>query len=77
MILLVPTRPLSSLRAVPLLVLVVSLSLLSRVLHLIIIVSTLISRSKLRTLRVVLSGISARLSLEFPLMIRQLPFLAF
>jgi hypothetical protein len=77
MILLVPTRPLSSLRAVPLLVLVVSLSLLSRVLHLIIIVSTLISRSKLRTLRVVLSGISARLSLEFPLMIRQLPSLAF
>jgi hypothetical protein len=76
-ILFVPTRPLTGLRIVPLLVLIVSLSLLSRALHLIIIVSTLISRAKLRTLRVVLSGVSARLSLEFPLMIRQFPSLAF
>jgi hypothetical protein len=79
MILLVTTRPLIGLRVVPLLVLVlvVSLSLLSRVLHLIITVSNLISRAKLRTLRVVLSGVSARLSLEFLLMIRQFPSLAF
>jgi hypothetical protein len=56
-ILLITTRPLTSLRIVPLLVLVlvVSLSLLSRALHLIIIVSTLISIAKLRTLRVILS----------------------
>jgi hypothetical protein len=51
------------------LVLVVSLSLLSIALHLIITVSTMISRAKLRILRVVLSGVFARLSLEFPLMI--------
>jgi hypothetical protein len=76
-ILLVPTRPLTGLRVVPLLVLLVSLSLLSRALHLIIIVPTLISRAKLRTLRVVLSSISASLSLEFSLMIRQFPSLAF
>jgi hypothetical protein len=71
-ILLVTTKPLTGLRDVPLLVLVlvVSLSLLSRALHLIVIVSTLISRVKLRTLRVVLSGVSAKLSLEFPLVIR-------
>jgi hypothetical protein len=71
-ILLVTTRPLTGLGIVPLLVLVlvVSLSLLSRALHLIIVVSTLISRAKLRTLRVILSGVSARLSLEFPLVIR-------
>ena len=64
MILRVTTRPLTGLRVVPLLVLVlvVSLSLLSRALYLIIIVSTLIPREKLRTLRVVLSGVSARLS---------------
>jgi hypothetical protein len=79
MILLITTRPLTGLRIVPLLVLllIVSLSLLSRVLHLIIIVSTLISSAKLRTLRVVLSGVSARLSLEFPLMIRQFHSFAF
>jgi hypothetical protein len=60
-ILLVTTRPLTGLRVVPrlVLVLVVSLSLLSRALYLIIIISTLISRAKLRTLRVVLSGVSA------------------
>jgi hypothetical protein len=69
---LVTTRPLIGLRAVPLLVLVLvaSLSLLSRALHLIIIVSTLIFREKLRTLRVVVSGVSTRLSLKFPHVIR-------
>jgi hypothetical protein len=76
-ILLITIRPLTGLRVVPLLVLIVSLSLLSRVLHLIIVISPLISRAKLRTLRVVLLGVSARLSLEFPLMIRQFPSLAF
>jgi hypothetical protein len=45
------------------LVLIASLCLLSKALHLIIIISTLISRAKLRTLRVVLSGVSAGLSL--------------
>jgi hypothetical protein len=72
MILWVTTLPLTGLRVVPLLVLVlvVSLSLLSRAVYLIIIVSTLIPRAKLRTLRVVLSSVSTRLSLEFPLMIR-------
>jgi hypothetical protein len=71
-ILLITTRPLTGLRAVPLLVLVLiaSLSLLSRVLHLIIVISTLISRAKLRTLRVVMrTSVLARLSLEFPLMV--------
>jgi hypothetical protein len=69
-ILLITTRSLTSLRTVPLLVLVVSLYLLSRALRLIIIVSTLISRAKLRTLRVVLSGVSARPSSEFLLVVR-------
>jgi hypothetical protein len=70
-ILLITTRPLTGLRIVPLLVLVLvgSLSLLSRVLHLIIIISTLISRAKLRTLRVILSDVSARLSLKFALVV--------
>jgi hypothetical protein len=70
-ILLITTRPLTGLRSIPLLVLVLvaSLSLLSRELHLIIIISTLISRAKLRTSRVVLLGVSARLSLEFPLVV--------
>jgi hypothetical protein len=47
----ITTRPLVGLRAVPLLVLslIASLALLSRALHLIV-VSTLISRAKLRTL---------------------------
>jgi hypothetical protein len=65
-ILLVTTRPLTGLRVVLLLVLIVSQSLLSRALHLIIIISTLISTAKLR---VVLSGVSTRPSLEFLLMI--------
>jgi hypothetical protein len=70
-ILLITTRPLTGLRIVPLLVLVlvVSLALLSRALYLIVIISTLIPRVKLRTLRVVLSGVSAILSLEFPLVV--------
>jgi hypothetical protein len=78
-ILLKTTRPLTGLGVVPLLVLVLiaSLSLLSIALYLIIIVSTLISKAKLRTLRVVLPSIPAGLSLEFPLMIRQFPSLAF
>jgi hypothetical protein len=64
-ILLVTTRPLSGLRTVPLLVLVLvsSLTLLFRALHLIIAIPTLISRAKLRTLRVVLLSIPAGLSL--------------
>jgi hypothetical protein len=76
-ILRITTRPLIGLRAVPLLVLslIASLTLLSRVLHLIV-VSTLITRAKLRTLRVVLACISARLTLKFPFMIRQFPSFA-
>jgi hypothetical protein len=68
----ITSRPLVGLRVVPLLVLslIASLTLLSRALHLIV-VSTLISRAKLRTLRVVLASISARLTLKFHLMIRQ------
>jgi hypothetical protein len=60
-------------RVVPLMVLslIASLTLLSRALHLIV-VSTLIPRAKLRTLRVVLASIPARLTLKFPFMIRQL-----
>jgi hypothetical protein len=74
----IPTRPLVGLRVVPLLVLglIASLALLSRVLHLIV-VSTLISRAKLRTLRVVLVCVSARLTLKLPFMVRQFPSFAF
>jgi hypothetical protein len=71
-ILLITTRPLTGLRVVPLLVLVLvaSLSLLSRALHLIIVISTLISRAKLGTLRFVMrTSVPARLSLKFPLMV--------
>jgi hypothetical protein len=62
----ITTRPLVGLRVVPLLVLmlIASLTLMSRALHLIV-VSTLIPRAKLRTLRVVLAGIPARLTLKF------------
>jgi hypothetical protein len=68
------TRSLVGLRVVPLLVLtlIIPLALLSRVLHLII-VSTLISRAKLRTLSVVRAGISAGLTLELSFMVRQFP----
>jgi hypothetical protein len=76
-ILLVTTRPLTGLRVVLLLVPIVSQSLLSRALHLIVIISTLISTANLRTLRVVLSGVSTRPSLEFLLMVKQFPSLAF
>jgi hypothetical protein len=71
-ILLVITRPLTSLRAVSLLVLVLisSMTLLSRALHLIIVISTLISKVKLITLRVVMwISVPARLSLTFSLMV--------
>jgi hypothetical protein len=44
-------------------------------LHLIV-VSTLISKAKLRTLRVVLVSIPARLTLKLPFMIRQFPSFA-
>jgi hypothetical protein len=69
----IPTRPLVDLRVVPLLVLtlIAPLALLSRTLHLII-VSTLISRAKLRTLRVVRACFPARLTLKLPFMVRQL-----
>jgi hypothetical protein len=72
-ILRITTRHLAGLRAVPLLVLILvaSLTLLSRALHLIVVIPTLISRAKLRTLRVVLFGVPAGLSLEFPLVIKQ------
>jgi hypothetical protein len=71
------TRPLVGLRVVPLLVLtlIASLALLSRALHLII-VSTLISRAELRTLRVVRAGVPARLTLELPFVASQLPSFA-
>jgi hypothetical protein len=73
----ITTRPLVGLRVVPLLVLslIASLTLLSRAFHLIV-VSSLISRAKLRTLRVVLACISATLAFKFPFMIRQFPSFA-
>jgi hypothetical protein len=66
------------LRVVPILVLtlILSLALLSRVLHLII-VSTLITRAELRTLRVVRVGVPAGLTLELPFVIRQFPSFTF
>jgi hypothetical protein len=76
-ILLVPTRPLTGLRVVPLLVLILValLTLLSSALYLVVVVPTLISRAELRTLGVVLTGIPTGLPLELSLMIRQLfPF---
>jgi hypothetical protein len=79
MILLITSRPLTGLSVVPLLVLILvaPLTLLPRALHLIVVVPALISRAKLRTLRVVLTGIPAGLSLEFPFMIKQLSSFAF
>jgi hypothetical protein len=73
----ISTRPLVGLRVVPLLVLslIASLALLSRALHLIV-VSTLISRAKLRTLRVVRACVSARLTLKLSFMVRQFPSFA-
>jgi hypothetical protein len=74
----IPTRPLIGLRVVPLLVLslIASLALLSRALHLIV-VSTLIYRAKLRTLRVVRACVPARLTLKLPFVVRQFPSFAF
>jgi hypothetical protein len=74
----IPTRPLVGLKVVPLLVLglIASLALLSRALHLIV-VCTLISRTKLRTLQVVLACVSARMTLKLPFMVRQFPSFAF
>jgi hypothetical protein len=74
----IPTRPLVGLRAVPLLVLtlIARLALFSRALHLIT-VSTLISRAKLRTLRVVRTGVPARLTLELPFVVIRFPSFAF
>jgi hypothetical protein len=72
------TIPLVGLSVVPLLVLtlIAPLALLSRALHLII-VSTLISRAELRTLRVVRAGVPTRLTLELPFVVRQFPSFAF
>jgi hypothetical protein len=79
MILLITTRPLTGLSAVPLLVLILvaPLTLLSRALYLVVVVPTLISRAELRTLRVILMGILAGLPLKFPLMIKQFFSFAF
>jgi hypothetical protein len=70
-ILLLDTRPLTSLSVASLLVLVLiaSLTLLSRALCLIVVVSILISGAELRTLGVVLLGIPAGLPLVLSLMI--------
>jgi hypothetical protein len=72
-ILLLPTRPLVGLGVASLLVLVliVPLTLLSRALCLIVVVPTLVSGAELRTLGVVLSGISAGLPLVLPLVVGQ------
>ena len=76
-IVLLTTRPLTGLSAACLLVLVLvaSLTLLSRAPYLVVAVSTLISGAELRTLGVVLTGIPAGLPLVLSLVIRQLfPF---
>jgi hypothetical protein len=76
-VLLLPTRPLTGLGVAFLLVLVlnVPLTLLSRALCLIVVVPTLVSGSELRTLGVVLLGVSAGLPLVLPLVVEQLfPF---
>jgi hypothetical protein len=68
---------LTGLSVVPLLVLILAtpLTLLSRAMYLVVAVPTLIFGAELRTLRVVLTGISAGLPLELSLMVRQLfPF---
>jgi hypothetical protein len=76
-ILLLTTRPLTGLSVASLLVLVLvaSLTLLSRALCLIVVIPTMISGLELRTLGVVLTGIPVDLPLVLPLVIRQLfPF---
>ena len=79
MILLLTIRPLTGLSVVPLLVLILvaSLTLLSRALYLVVDVPTRISGAELRTLGVVLTGIPADLPLELSLVIRQLFSFAF
>jgi hypothetical protein len=72
-----PTRPLIGQSVVPLLVLILvaPLTLLSRALYLVVVVPTLISRAKLKTLGVVLTGIPAGLPLVLYFVIQQLfPF---
>jgi hypothetical protein len=78
-ILLLTTRPLTGLSVVPLLILILvaPLTLLSRALCLVIVVSTLGSGAELRTLGVVLVGIPAGLPLELSLVIKQLFSFAF
>jgi hypothetical protein len=76
-ILLLTTRPLTDLSVVSLLVLILvaPLTLLSRALHLVVVVPTLISGAELGTLGVVLTGIPASLPMVLSLVIRQLfPF---
>jgi hypothetical protein len=76
-ILLLTTRPLTGLRVVPLLVLILvaPLTLLSKVLCLIVVVPTQISGAELRTLGAVVTSIPVGLPLELYLVIRQLfPF---
>jgi hypothetical protein len=71
-ILLLDTRPLTGLGVASLLVLIliVPLTLLSRALCLVVFVPTLVSGAELRTLGIVLPGISAGLPLVLPLVIR-------
>jgi hypothetical protein len=73
MILLLPTRPLAGLSVASLLVLVLvaPLTLLSRALCLIVVVPTMVSWAELRTLGVVLLGVSAGLPLVLPLVVGQ------
>jgi hypothetical protein len=70
-ILLLYTRPLTGLSAASLLVLVLIVPpiFLSRALCLVVVVPTLVSGAELRTLGVVLPGVSAGLPLVLPLMI--------
>jgi hypothetical protein len=72
-ILLLPIRPLAGLGVASLLVLVliVPLTLLSKALCLIVVVPALVSGAELRTLGVVLLGISAGLSFALPLVVGQ------
>jgi hypothetical protein len=72
-ILLLTTRPLTGLNVVPLLVLILvaPLTLVSRALCLVVVVTTLVFRAELRTLGVVLTGIPTGLSLVLSLVIRQ------
>jgi hypothetical protein len=77
--LLLTTRPLTGLTTVPLLVLILvaPLTLLSRALCFVVVVPTLVSGPKLRTLGVILMGIPTGVPLELSLMITQLFSFAF